>query len=623
MDESVDTDFDNPAVILFNEDYTYFIGTWDAAFEANSQILFVRPTQIATAGVPGGDPQSDAVFFGGLMPFTQDTDVDYYSPAANTWTDTNITLTANGQHQAVNFVSLSALAIADVNTVKLYQTPLTATPTLITTLTIGTDFEITSMCYFNQNLYIGTQNVYGGHAYMYVWNGLGTAANAVYEVDSNMIFSVCAYKTYVMLLTGNGSLLKFNGGGLELAAGFPIFYTDQALIDETNIGMYKNIMKSNGNLLYILFSNQDNDSNRLLDMPDGLWCYDENVGLYHRYSLSIALVQQETISTANVNTTTNQITVTNSYFTGTEVYYNNGGGTSIAGLTSNTKYYVIRVDSTHIQLASTPALATAGTAIDLTGTGNNLQKFVFYPDVDYGAFYNDRTFSLNVIERPVDNRQYGTDVMWGAEVIRRDNTANYAVLGVPAYDVSARGYFITPKVFSTDVIDTLNLVTLKFSKFVSPTDKIIIKYRTYDDMKEFINLSDWAITWTSGTTFTATGTGWATAAVGNEVEVLNGAAGGLLAHITAISEAGGTYTVTIDETYSNYVSGDISKAIFRNWIKWKTITYGDSNAEKYFISEQLGANGKFIQLKVELRGVRTTIEELLIDNKYRLPKQSK
>lgn len=621
IDESVDADFDNPAVILFSEDYGYFTETWDSAFEIDTQILLVRPAQITTAGVPLGDIQSDAVFFGGLMPVSQDTDVDYYDPSANTWTDTNISLTASGQHPLINFVSLSALAVADVNTVKLYATPLTATPTLNATLTINADFRITGMAYFNQNLYIATQNVYGGHAFMYVWNGLGTAAQAAYEVDSNMIFSICAHDNAVMLISGNGSLLRFNGGGFDLAAGFPIYYTDQALIDAANIGMYKNVMKSNGNLLYILFNNSENDSVRLLDQPDGVWCYDPNVGLYHRYSMSNALVQPETITTASVNITTNQITVTGNYPTGTEVYYNDSGGTSIPELTDDTKYFAINVDSTHVKLAETKALAVAGTAIDLTGTGNDLQKLVFFPNIDFGQVFTDRTTALNVIERPVPARQYGTDLIWGGEVVRRDNTGNYGTLGTVSLGTEARGFFITPKIVSNNVTDDYDLVTLKFSPFTSELDKIIIKYRTVDDMKQYINLSEWSITWTSTTTFTSTGTGWADAAVGNEVEILQGAAGGLLAHITAISENAGTYTITIDETYDNYVSGDIAKAIFRNWIKWKTIEYGDSNANQYYLSEHLGASGKFLQFKVELRGVQTRVEELLVDNIFRLPAQ--
>lgn len=621
IDESVDGDFDNPAVIIFSEDYGYFVETWDSAFEIDTNILESTPQQIATSGVPSGDIQSDACFFGGLMPVTQDTDVDYYDPAANSWTDTNISLTSAGQHPCVPFLSLSALAIADVNTVKLYASPLSATPTLLTTLTISSDFRITGMCYFNQNLYIGTHNIYGQHAFMYVWNGLGTAANQVYEVDSNVIFSLCAHQNSIIVLSGNGSLLRFNGGGFDPIpnAQFPIYYNDQSLTtDASNINMYKNVMKSNGNLLYILFNNSENDDNLLLCQPDGLWCYDERIGLYHRYSVSNALVKVETVLQAAV--VNSVITVVNDYPTGTEVVFN--GSTGITPLVTGDRYFVIRVDSTHIRLAYTYAEAVAGTSITLSAPGVS-NTFSFYPNVDFGAFFSSRTFSLNVIERSVSNRKYGVDALWGSEVYRRDNTGNYATINTAADYIGSRGYFVTPKMFSTDVTDQQNLVTLKFSPFISELNKIIIKYRTYDDMLTFIDLDKWDITWTSTTTFTTTETNWLGAVVGNEVEVLTGAAGGLLAHITAISDNAGTRTVTIDETYANYVSGDISRAVFRNFIKWKTIEDGDSYAEQFFISEQLGSEGKFFQLKIELRGIHTRIEELLVDNVFRLPAEDK
>jgi len=61
----------------------------------------------------------------------------------------------------------------------------------------------------------------------------------------------------------------------------------------------------------------------------------------------------------------------NALYTTTAVVYNNGGGTSIGGLTSDTVYYVIKVASTtKIKLALTETLALAGTAIVLSSTGS-------------------------------------------------------------------------------------------------------------------------------------------------------------------------------------------------------------------------------------------------------------
>ena len=613
MNNTIDADFDKPAAIVKGSG-NYFVPTWDSAFDMDERILTAYPTQHTTSGVPGTDTESDAIWSNSQLIVTQDTDVDYFS--GSTWTDTNIGLTASGQHPAVNFLSLQAVAIADVYTVKLYNTPFSATPTLITTLNLPSDFQITQMAYLNQNLYIGTQHINGGSGHLFVWNGSGSAAQQAYKVDSNVILSLCVHQGTIWLTTGSGELLRFTGGGFERMAAFPIFYTDRSMLVDISISMFKNTMKSNGDVLYILFTDEGN-SLRLLNQPDGVWCYDKEVGLYHKYSVSNALLNIQTIATTAVNTTTNEITVASpAPVTGTEVFYIDGSGTAIAGLTDATKYFTIKVDDTHVKLATTLANAQAGTAIDLTGTGNNTQTLNFFPNIDFGAFLAERTTALSVIEI-VSNPKWGTDVIWGGEVSRRTLSGDLAYMGTTTGYVENRGYFVTPKIFSNEITDTFNNIVLKYSPFTSETDKIIVKYRTEDDRRDEIDVSGtkWRATWTSSTTFTTTQTDMADAEVGDEVEFLNGAAGGMLAHITAISENAGTYTVTIDETYANYITGDLSTFVFRNWTKLATIS---STGNAYF-SEQLGVSGKFLQLKIELRGIGTRIEELKVDNKYQLP----
>ena len=81
-----------------------------------------------------------------------------------------------------------------------------------------------------------------------------------------------------------------------------------------------------------------------------------------------------TIATAKVTTGTDTIEITgHNMRTGTEVKYQDGGGTALAGLADNTSYFVIRVDEDNIKLGSSLSNAQAGTEITLTGTGNNAQ----------------------------------------------------------------------------------------------------------------------------------------------------------------------------------------------------------------------------------------------------------
>lgn len=622
MNSGIDADFDVPAVIILNEDYGYFVQTWDSAFSANEKVLSAYPTKITDASVPVGTSSADATWFGGLMPVTESTDLHYYDVAANTWTDTNISLTSSGQHPLTNFLSYPALAVANVNTVNLYKSPLTSTPTLLTTCTLLSDYEITSIIYLKQNIFIATRNKYGGKASLFVWNGSGTVAQSQFETDSNIIYSLAVFKDSIVCLNGQGQLLSFNGSGFVVLDSFPIFYTDRALSDTTNLGMYHNIIKSNGDVIYILFNDNYNVTHRLLNQPEGIWCYDERVGLYNKYSLTKSLIDIKTINTTSVDISTNQITVPSpAYATGTEVYYVEAT-TPIGGLTTETKYFVIKIDDTHIKLATTKSNAIAGTNIDLTSTGAVTQKLRFIPNIDYGDFFNKRTMSIGLIDRPTALSQHGTDLIFGSEVFQRTLTGDDAVIGSVMSTVESRGYFITPKIFSEGVTDKFNLLTIKFSKMKTELDKIIIKYRTSDDRLDTIDVSsatNWNITWTSINTFTTTQTEWSGAMIGNEVNVLSGAAGGLLAHITNISIDSGTYTVTIDEEFTNYITGDKSVAVFKNWIKYDSIDWLNTDC---WYSKDLGAEGKFLQLKIELRGIDTRIEEIKVDNKYSLPAKS-
>ena len=82
-------------------------------------------------------------------------------------------------------------------------------------------------------------------------------------------------------------------------------------------------------------------------------------------------------SASDVNASTETINIPNHYYaTGVRVIYDNAGGSSVPGLTHNTDYYVIVIDNNFFKLAETQALADAGTAINITGSGSGIQSLV-------------------------------------------------------------------------------------------------------------------------------------------------------------------------------------------------------------------------------------------------------
>jgi Phage stabilisation protein len=78
-------------------------------------------------------------------------------------------------------------------------------------------------------------------------------------------------------------------------------------------------------------------------------------------------------STSVVSVTDNTISYNNHLFeTADAVVYNNGGGTSLGGLTSGTTYYINKVDANTVKLYTTAANATSGGAtglMDITSVG--------------------------------------------------------------------------------------------------------------------------------------------------------------------------------------------------------------------------------------------------------------
>jgi hypothetical protein len=96
-------------------------------------------------------------------------------------------------------------------------------------------------------------------------------------------------------------------------------------------------------------------------------------------------------ATTDVNTGTDVITLssTASFPTGTPVVITSTT-TVPAGLTSGTVYYVINVSGTTIKLATTAALASAGTAIDITSQGTGTHTITFqYVVTDNDEIWGD------------------------------------------------------------------------------------------------------------------------------------------------------------------------------------------------------------------------------------------
>lgn len=175
------------------------------------------------------------------------------------------------------------------------------------------------------------------------------------------------------------------------------------------------------------------------------------------------------------------------------------------------------------------------------------------------------------------------------------------------------GYVIYSRISSSEIQNIWNNIWLKFSQLDSG-DKIIVKKRTSRDYNLPVRA---AITWTSGTTFTTTESTFSNVAVGDEVQVFVGKNSGRIAHITIISLAAGTYTITIDETM--LITSGTAQIYVYDWVKVGSFSDSDS-LNRQFTYFALGGESTYIDIKIvfDFFNERSELEDATITSKTNL-----
>jgi hypothetical protein len=627
MANIIDSSSTTVSVLVFAENQGAFWALANEAPYTSSTILYTDGiltwTKETTSGVPAmnADGDIDMVQWNNKLYVSNGSEIYTYSAAGPTWTDLNA---SNAGEVLAVFHELNYVAYADDNYVSLLNT----SDALANQLILPSNYKVISMASNGSRMYIGTSSYSSGSdgkAVLFEWDGLGSGFNISHKTEAKEIYCVVPYKEGVAFLDSTGTLW-YCRGGLTKLANFPDLLTKRDLTMGNTTNPYRPVnrrgMVVDGDKIYIAFtsilSNPEDGLSWKNTLPSGVWCYDPEVGLYHRYSIGSSIQDlSNAIPTTDVNTTTNVITVAGVTVpvTGTPLFYFNHGSTSITGLSVGKRYFTIKLTDTTLKVAETYADAIAGTAIDLTGTGNNSQFITFHPNSDfgginniYGGLYLNRNSRIDYGLSTATNSglfigglvQSGTDSTWGTTTISTTQAKQ-----------ENRGYFITPKFESENITDVFNKVVTKWSRALNPDDKIVIKYRTTDNnLQDYRKYTVESITWTDSNTFTTT-MDLSDVAVGDEVEIVAGMGAGYLAHITAISENSGTYTVDIDETIQNISANDKATAVFGNWKKLIEI---DATSSINYKDIALNVEGTWLQLKVELRGIDVKIEELSVIN---------
>jgi hypothetical protein len=631
QDNNADLD---PADAMFPSDGALFING-DEVFSGTLNDSFSLTNRSTDTGSPSPGVEEDVIYFNATEVVSDGASI-YYRSASTTWTAISMTgFTTTVPTAMAVWGAENVLAVGNNNKVKFVDTSWAVSATV---LTLPSEYQVSSMTSVGSTLYIATRSKSGAEAKLFTVNTIATAADNAYGCGAYELPTIKPFKSSIVGLTSLGQLVAFTGGGFKELASLPVYATryqwGDALNDYANAS--NRSLFVDGDLVYINLNSDIDDGlvQMLPNFPSGVWCYDDTSGsFYHRYSPSLTKVQGVTITTANVDTTTNVFTLgsgnLNDVVTGMPSLYDDESSTSIPELRRSTPYFIIKVSSTTFKLAETYADAIAGTAIDITGTGNNSQKFYIFKTNDYGWYFHKNNRMCMAV---MNNTLYDTS-LFGRIVMSNDLNAKQAITtGVASITaivpfIPNRGYYITPKIESNYIDDTWQRVYVNH-KPLKNDDTIIIKCKVKDAIgypktsvvgDQQNPTSAWVGTWTDTDTFT-TQLDLSDAVAGDEIEIISGVGAGHIAHISSISVNSGTYTVNLDEAFPFAVANDQMYFMCDKWIKLGTFTASHStNAEGYIEcpitdNDALPISSKFIQFKIEMRGIEVTIEELQVSN---------
>lgn len=629
--EEGDSNFDAPIAINGSAG-TYKVVTMDQPYDVSIS-SGISVSEDTSPNCPSSGPWSSGIYWQSRFYVADNTSFKYY--ASGSWTAVTLSpaLTGSVKHNMCVFENRNSLVIGNGSQLKQINTSHADT----VNLTIPSDYTVDKIAYNNNRVGFTSKASTGvKDSLFFTWDGSLTEANGGYSIRSAVAISVLAYKSSFIVINGNGEILYFNGSGFDPLDQLPIDIHNAGIVDSfpSNLTLGNMDTFVDGEFVYFISQNYVQVANggrvehHTEFNPGSVWAWSPDTGLHHVHCTSSSVAFSRQVVTANVNTTTDVITVSSTVpVTGTPVIYISPGSI-IGGLKNRTIYYVINLSSTTLKLASSKTNALAGIAIDLTSTGHDAQRLTFYPENDFGQMV---AFGRSGMLRKIPSQAYYNagilhgDKFFGIESVPNSELLYYAQMNITAPLLENRSWIVTPRLFAQGILDVFKRIVVKHKPLRMDIDKIVVKYRTKDftainQPATISNNQNAECTWSSATTFT-TLDDLSTVQVGYEVEIVGGAGAGQTAHVSSISENSGTYTVVLDETLIGVANTNKCLISVSNWKKIGTATTDTvTNSMGYseFSIPQEDNKSKWIQFKIELRGVHVAIEQIqVIDNIFR------
>lgn len=614
-----DTDFNIPVAFGRHINGNFYLATTDEPFNISLGNTSKTISEDSGSNNPNLNFQSHGVWFQNRFYESTDTAVNYKSTNGN-WTANAITgLTSGVRHYMSVFASRNQICVSNGNVVKQYDT----THANTVDLTIPSDFEITGLAYNNSRMAVTTRlgsdsSGQNQESRFYIWDGASTGAISDAGTGAYTTIAVKPYKSSFVILTSAGQLLYWNGGGFTELASFPIYFNELRWGDLLNHFTYGDNIVIDGDTILInvgfnLFGVSKKGEEYIPSNPSGIWCYDPEIGLYHKYSPSNSRAILHTITSGNINTTTN-------IFTTSTTIPNTGNPVTmptntISDLSINQIYYVIKLSSTTFKLATSYENAINGVSIDITSVSATNYLWMF--DIkDFGISYFETAGAIALFDT---NSSVYKDVIFGNRILNT-SLSSQPTLNMCVPFIENRGYLVTPKLFLNSSKENVSSLTIKHAP-LNIEDKIIVKVKNNDyfgiPTVSPNNSAVGYIEWTSLTTCT-TSTDLSEvktvfdAGIELELELTAGLGAGQMLKISNITYTDGVYTITTSEDVIGYVNGYKSYFSIDNWKICAEVDY--STQKEGLFEAPIAQAGKSLQFKIELRGYQTTIEDIFINN---------
>ena len=613
---------------------TFYVQTADKAFTTDITETAITNTQDASS--PQYTIDSHGRWFHNLWVTTEDN--DFFVGSGGSYTDKG-NLTTLKSHPVEVFKNRNSICFGDGNTVVQY-TESGGTFTASTTLTLPAGFEVIKLAYSNNKMGVltildpDTNSGTNEQALFFLWDGATTSAEQGLPIGSDKGVDIVSYKGSFAVLTRTGQLLFYTGGGFTPLANFPFYFKNLDWGTSYGKDSFGDILQVEGDLIYIHFNGGFTSSGNRYERhsqesPAGIWCYDPKIGLYHRYSPSVSQASMLTVTSGNINTTTNVLTKSAGTIppTGSPVKYLSSKtiGQNIGGLATPTVYYIIKSSATEFKLATSKVNADAGSAVDITSTGAANNYFMALEELDYGQLHENRAGAVDFVG---GKKQQFDHLIVGADLTDYDSstgaTSDTVCVTCPGFE--NRGYFVTVKMPSEGVTDKGQKVVVKYRPLRSG-DAVYVKVKdrtlsglpvsTHQGRSSSTNLCTWLAADTFSTTADLSDALTAyTAGHQLECEVIAGAGSGVLAKVSTVTYDAGTYSVALAEDVVGAATSRYCDVIIDNWKELGSITSSDTEGYKQFAVE---TSKPWVKFKVELRGVETTVEEVQFINSVHKP----